>query len=87
VAQDGWDADERRLWIAHLGARNAMHHTSSALVILHSDVEPDQRLTWESSIDVRSCRRRTHGYSPHGIPAQFQKKVLAHDLQTRQLSP
>jgi hypothetical protein len=56
-SQDGWNADERGLWIAHLGARNAMHHTSSALVVLHSDGVPDQRLMWESSIDVRSAQQ------------------------------
>ena len=57
-SQDGWNDDERGLWIAHLGARNAMHHTSSALVVLHSDAVPDQRLMWESSIDVRSAQQQ-----------------------------
>jgi len=57
-SQDGWTPDDRGLWIAHLGARNAMHHTSSALVVLHSDGTPDQRLMWERSIDVRSAQQK-----------------------------
>ena len=35
--QADWTPDELGLWHAHIGARNAAHHTSSAVAVLHSD--------------------------------------------------
>lgn len=45
--QADWAPDELGLWHAHIGARNAAHHTSSAVAVLHSDVGRDERLIWD----------------------------------------
>jgi hypothetical protein len=45
-SQDGWSDDDLALWHAHLGARQAAHHSSCRLVALHSDGAIDDRLTW-----------------------------------------
>ncbi len=45
--QAGWTADDLAVWHAHIGARNAAHHTSSALAPLHSHGTRDERLTWD----------------------------------------
>ena len=57
--QDGWTADDRGLWYAHVGARNAAHHESAALAALHSDGDRDYRLVWEMPVSVRSVIQTT----------------------------
>jgi hypothetical protein len=41
-----WDDEGEGLWRAHIGARNAAHHTSSPLAVLRSDAARDERLLW-----------------------------------------
>ena len=45
--QDGWKAADIDLWLAHVAARNAAHHTSSSIVALHSGTAQNRILTWE----------------------------------------
>jgi hypothetical protein len=45
--QAGWTPAELELWTAHIGARNAAHHTSSGVVAIHSDPARDNRLRWD----------------------------------------
>ena len=42
-----WTPDDRGLWTAHIGARNAAHHTSATVVALHSGDRTDDRLRWD----------------------------------------
>jgi hypothetical protein len=57
--RDGWSTTDEDLWHAHMGARNAAHHTSSAPVALHSD---QPRVTWDldpqAVAELRSDRQR-----------------------------
>jgi hypothetical protein len=46
-AQAGWSVDDLVSWHAHIGARNAAHHTSSAIAATHSAVNLDDRLRWD----------------------------------------
>lgn len=47
-SQAGWGPDDVGLWRAHIGARNASHHTSSTVVALHADADtPTQHLRWD----------------------------------------
>jgi hypothetical protein len=50
--QSDWDADSIGLWTGLLGARNAAHHTSSSVVVKHSDMPRDDRLRWDLDADV-----------------------------------
>lgn len=42
-SQAGWAPGDVELWRAHIGARNAAHHTSTSVVAVHSDGD----LTWD----------------------------------------
>jgi hypothetical protein len=47
-SQASWTPDELGLWRAHVGARNASHHTSSNVVALHADADSaTQQLCWD----------------------------------------
>lgn len=46
-SQTGWTADDIGFWRAHVGARNAAHHTSSALAALHNPAPAEESLRWE----------------------------------------
>ena len=60
-SQDEWTDEDVGLWIAHMGARNAAHHSSSGVVTLHSQGSTAVRLTWEleaaSVASLRSTRQ------------------------------
>ncbi len=45
-AQAGWEPDEQLSWIAHIGARNMAHHSSSSIVTLTRSRPADEQLTW-----------------------------------------
>jgi DNA-directed RNA polymerase subunit RPC12/RpoP len=42
-SQASWGPSDIELWRAHIGARNAAHHTSTSVVAVHSDGDP----TWD----------------------------------------
>jgi hypothetical protein len=42
-SQADWSSDDLELWRAHIGARNAAHHTSTSVVAVHSEGDP----TWD----------------------------------------
>jgi hypothetical protein len=44
--QAGWPPDEQLSWIAHIGARNMAHHSSSSIVTLTRSRPADEQLTW-----------------------------------------
>lgn len=46
-AENGWTSAETELWRAHVGARNAGHHSSASIVALHGGTKTDDRLTWD----------------------------------------
>ena len=62
--QSAWKPDDLELWRAHIGARNAAHHTSSSVVALHStgaltwDVDAPAIATLQSSRQQRAYRTR-----------------------------
>lgn len=59
----GWSADDVGLLRAHVGARNASHHTSSSVVALHGGTEtPDLSLRWDLSPSAIA-----------GLPSQAQR--------------
>jgi hypothetical protein len=61
-AQAAWGVDELADWYAHVGARNAAHHTSSTITALHILEPLDNRLQWEiepqAVASLRSQRQR-----------------------------
>ena len=65
-SQVAWDADTIELWHAHLAARNAAHHTSETVVVLHGDALPDDRLRWElptSAFATNPSQRQIDAYA------------------------
>jgi hypothetical protein len=41
-----WTRAQRESWLAHMGARNAAHHTSSTVVEIRSASQADNRVRW-----------------------------------------
>ncbi len=64
-AQAGWEPDEQLSWIAHIGARNMAHHSSSSIVTLTRSRPADEQLTWAldgaaiATLSLRSKKQAT----------------------------
>jgi hypothetical protein len=64
--QAGWNKDEKGVWCAYVGARNAAHHQSDVVVAIYSDGVSDSYLRWElpkSAIDALHSKAQQQEYN------------------------